>query len=98
MAVRQICARNGFETGRIGLRARCQMMAVQAIQWPGGVRFGEGQSPSPIQPSRNEPARRYSFTFSRCAISPTSPRRKASTTATKIPPWMTVTQAPISAR
>ena len=40
----------------------------------------------------------YSFTFSRCAISPISPRRKASTTVTKIAPWITVTQAPISAR
>ena len=31
-------------------------------------------------------------------ISPTMPRRKASTQAMKITPWITVTQAPISAR
>jgi len=40
----------------------------------------------------------YSFTRSRLPISPTRPRRKTSTQATKMTPWMTVTQAPISAR
>ncbi len=41
---------------------------------------------------------RYSRTRNRLPISPTMPRRKASTQATKIAPWITVTQAPISAR
>ena len=40
----------------------------------------------------------YRRTRSRLAISPTMPRRKASTQAMKMTPWITVTQAPISAR
>ncbi len=32
------------------------MPAVQAIQWPGGVGFGEGQSPALIQPPTLIPA------------------------------------------
>ncbi len=53
----------------------------------GGMRKQGAEAPCP-----------YSFTRIRLAISPTMPRRKASTTVTKMPPWMTVTQAPISAR
>jgi hypothetical protein len=40
----------------------------------------------------------YSLTFSSAPISPTIPRRKASTQTTKMTPWITVTQAPSSAR
>ena len=40
----------------------------------------------------------YSCTFSTRASSPTIPRRKASTQATKIAPWMIVTHAPNWAR
>ncbi len=40
----------------------------------------------------------YSFAFTAFAISPITPRRKASTQAMKIRPWMTVTQEPYSAR
>ena len=43
-------------------------------------------------------ARRYNGRFSQCAISPTTPRRNASTQTTKIAPCTTVTQAPIWAR
>jgi hypothetical protein len=46
--------------------------------------------------TRRAPSRtgRYSDTFALAANSPTSPRRKASTQATKTTPWMTVTHSP----
>lgn len=61
----------------------------------------EGAGPSSFvkaRAARPGTATRQSLTRSQLPISPTMPRRKASTQSTKMAPWITVTQAPNSAR
>ncbi len=74
-----------FVPGRLGIRS--------GRVWE-NLGFGLGPSARPRRP----PPSAHSEIFALAASSPTMPRRKASTQATKTTPWITVTHSPNWAR
>ena len=94
----------------MALRDPAAECARQQIR-PAARRIGHDDAQRPLlllrprDPRRGEHAKQdraaahgYSLTRKKCPISPTMPRRNSSTAATKMTPWITVTQAPHSAR